>query len=70
MLQYQVSGAIQLLEESHIPEIMRAAGPDGIAVDELARKIDELRAAKGPVAKPFDPSPLSESSTPVLVTEI
>ncbi|PIL26737.1 hypothetical protein GSI_11151 [Ganoderma sinense ZZ0214-1] len=56
---YQVSAAIQFLEESHTPEIMRAAGPDGIAVDELACKIDELRAVRGPVPKPFDPSPLS-----------
>lgn len=56
---YQVSAAIQFLEESHTPEILRAAGPDGLPVEELARKIDELRAVRGPVSKPLDPSPLS-----------
>ena len=60
MSQYQISAAIQFLEESHTPEIMRAAGSVGIPVTELARKIDELRAVKGPVSKPLDPSPLSE----------
>ena len=46
---------------------MRAAGSDGIPVKELARKIDELRAVKGPVSKPLDPSPLSENHYHFLV---
>ncbi|KAI1787760.1 S-adenosyl-L-methionine-dependent methyltransferase [Ganoderma leucocontextum] len=56
---YYVSAGIQFLEESHAPEIMRAAGPGGLHTNELAQKIDEVRAGKGPVSKPFDPSPLS-----------
>ncbi|TFK83064.1 S-adenosyl-L-methionine-dependent methyltransferase [Polyporus arcularius HHB13444] len=51
----QVAAAIQILEASHAPEILRVAGPDGLHVDELARKIDELRAAKGPVSRPLEP---------------
>ena len=50
---------IQFLEESHTPEILRAAGPGGLHVDELARKIDAVRGDKGAVTKPLDSSPLS-----------
>ncbi|KAI0712854.1 S-adenosyl-L-methionine-dependent methyltransferase [Cerioporus squamosus] len=49
-----ITPAIQFLEASHTPEILRAAGPDGLHVDELARKIDELRAANGPISKPLE----------------
>ncbi len=55
VVQSQVAAAIQILEASHAPEILRAAGPDGLHVDELARKTDELRAGKGPVSKPLEP---------------
>ena len=54
--QYHITAALQFLEESHTPEILRAAGPEGLHVDELARKIDDIRSGKGPIARPLDPS--------------
>ncbi|TFK83220.1 S-adenosyl-L-methionine-dependent methyltransferase [Polyporus arcularius HHB13444] len=50
-----ITPAIQFLEASHTPEILRAAGPEGLHVDVLARKIDQLRAANGLVSKPLEP---------------
>ncbi|RDX43036.1 S-adenosyl-L-methionine-dependent methyltransferase [Lentinus brumalis] len=50
-----ITPAIQFLEASHTPEILRAAGPEGLHVDVLARKIDELRATNGPVSKSLEP---------------
>ncbi|RPD58019.1 S-adenosyl-L-methionine-dependent methyltransferase [Lentinus tigrinus ALCF2SS1-7] len=49
-----VTSSIQILEASHTPEILRAAGSDGLHVDELARKIDEIRAVNGPVTRPLE----------------
>ncbi|RDX43035.1 O-methyltransferase [Lentinus brumalis] len=50
-----ITPAIQFLEASHTPEILRAASAEGLHVDQLARKIDELRVATGPVSKPLEP---------------
>ena len=53
---------MQFLEASNTVEILRAAGPGGLHVDEIARRIGELNGGGDPV----DPGKLSEWPTPMV----
>ena len=59
--QFQLSAALQVLEATHAVEILRAAGEEGLHVDELARQIDYIRSGNlnGALAYPLEPSVLS-----------
>ena len=50
------------LEASNTVEILRAAGPEGLHVTELARRVDEVLGSEGKGANgaPLDADKLSE----------
>lgn len=41
--QYHLPACLRLLEAAHIPEILREAGPRGLHVEEIARRVGEVR---------------------------
>ncbi|RPD78566.1 S-adenosyl-L-methionine-dependent methyltransferase [Lentinus tigrinus ALCF2SS1-7] len=53
-----LTACLQFLEASNTVEILRAAGPDGMHVDDIARRIAELNAGKDANAR-VDPGQLS-----------
>ena len=50
------------LEASNTVEILRAAGPEGLHVTELARRVDEVLGSEGKSrnGSPLDPDKLGE----------
>ncbi len=48
--------ALEFLESTHIVEMLREAGPEGLDVKEIAAKVAELRRAANPDAAGIDPS--------------
>ncbi|KAI1787762.1 S-adenosyl-L-methionine-dependent methyltransferase [Ganoderma leucocontextum] len=48
--------SLQFLESTHIVEILREAGPEGLGVRDIAAKVAELRRAANPDAAGVDPS--------------
>ena len=55
-------GCINFVEAAHIPDILREAGPDGMSVVEIARKVTEVRKGKGTRDVEMDPAKISECS--------
>ncbi|KAH9830194.1 S-adenosyl-L-methionine-dependent methyltransferase [Rhodofomes roseus] len=43
---YHLPAGLRLLEAAHIPEILRDAGPKGMHVEDIARRVGEIRAGK------------------------
>ena len=60
-LQVQMSVAMQFSEASHAVEILRDAGPGGLHIDDLANKIDYIRAGKSGAVRPLNKVWLSGS---------
>ncbi|KAI0666641.1 S-adenosyl-L-methionine-dependent methyltransferase [Trametes maxima] len=54
-----LASCLHFLEASHRVEILRAAGSDGLHVDDIARSIDDLRGAKAAGAEPLNRGTLS-----------
>lgn len=44
--QYHLPACLRLLEAAHIPEILREAGPRGLHVEEIARRVGEVRRGR------------------------
>ncbi len=57
-----MTACLGFLEASNTVEILRAAGPEGLHVAEIARRVDEVLGAEGKSAdgSPLDPDKLSE----------
>ena len=51
---------MELMEKTHIVEIMREAGPEGASVEDIASKVTEIRRAKDPEAQMLDSAHISE----------
>ncbi|KAI0630668.1 S-adenosyl-L-methionine-dependent methyltransferase [Trametes polyzona] len=52
-------GLFQLMEQLHIPEILREGGPEGLSTKDIAVKIEEVRASlPGAKGVPIDPAKL------------
>ena len=47
------------MEATHVVEILREAGPEGLSVKDIAKKSTELLRAKDPKAAEIDPAKLS-----------
>ena len=53
--------ALEFIEGTHIVEILREAGPEGLGVEEIATKVAELRRGANPDAASIDSSYISAS---------
>ncbi|KAI0765581.1 S-adenosyl-L-methionine-dependent methyltransferase [Trametes elegans] len=58
-----ITAALGVLEASHVPEILRDAGPNGLHINDIARKVEEIRLGKDALSDPdvqhVDPIKLS-----------
>ncbi len=55
-LQGNITALFHFVEQVHIPEILRDAGPDGLSTKDIAAKVTELRAVT-PGAKDVEIDP-------------
>ena len=55
-------GCLYFMEATHIVEILREAGHEGLSVKDIASKVTELRRAKDPKSPEIDPSKTSTLS--------
>ena len=59
-----ITALLHFVEQNHIPEILREAGPAGLSTKDIATKVTEIRATiPGSTPVDIDPAKIGECIT-------